>query len=220
MAKAVKTPGEVIKAQAAAYNLSITQLAEGIKISPSAARLLINNKLRISISFAQRLSKFFGKTPKYWIDLQTTNELDALSEDKKEAAVLRTISKAVKAPAVVKKTAAAATAKKTPGRKAGPGRPAKNAAAKPVASKKAPGKRGPAAKAPSKKAAAPGAGELPGLLRLKRPRLQCRPGPPVQIPTSKTKFCGTPHPVVPQNFATKRRVKRCFFLNKPKTGSN
>jgi addiction module HigA family antidote len=153
MAKALKTPGEVVKAQAAVYNLSITQLAEGIKISPSAARLLINNKLRISVSFAQRLSKFFGKTPKYWVDLQTAYELGSLSSDKKEAAVLKTISKAEKAPAVrktaAKKTTAKAPAKKTPGRK--PGRPAKNAAAKAPAKKTA-GRKA-ATKAPAKKAA-------------------------------------------------------------------
>jgi addiction module HigA family antidote len=154
MAKAVRTPGEVIKAQAAVYNLSITELARGIHISPSAARLLINNKLRISVSFAQRLSKFFGKTPKYWIDLQTSSELSALSGDKKEASVLKEISRAVKVPAA-KKTAAKTTAKKTPGRKAGPGRPAKNAAAKSVAAKKTSSRKAPAKKAPAKKAAAP-----------------------------------------------------------------
>jgi addiction module HigA family antidote len=155
MAKAVKTPGEVVKAQAVAYNLSITQLAEGIKISPSAARLLINNKLRISVSFAQRLSKFFGKTPKYWIDLQTAYELNALSSDKKEAGVLKTISKAVKTAPAAKKPAAKTAVKKAPGRKAGPGRPAKNAAAKTVASKKAPAKKAPVKRAAAKKDAAP-----------------------------------------------------------------
>jgi addiction module HigA family antidote len=146
MAKALRTPGEVVKAQAAVYNLSITQLAEGIKISPSAARLLINNKLRISVSFAQRLSKFFGKTPKYWVDLQTAYELSSLSDDKKEAAVLKTISKAVKAPATARKTTAKAAAKKIPGRK-GPGRPAKNAAAK------TPARKTPAKKTTAKSAA-------------------------------------------------------------------
>jgi addiction module HigA family antidote len=164
MAKAFKTPGEAVKAQAAAFNLSITQLAEGIKISPSAARLLINNKLRISVSFAQRLSKFFGKTPKYWIDLQTAHELATLSGDKKEAAVLKTISKAEKAP-VAKKAAAKKTAKKAPAGKAGAKKPAgrkpaAKAAAKPAASKKAaaakktPGRK-PAAKAATAKSAAP-----------------------------------------------------------------
>jgi addiction module HigA family antidote len=153
MAKAFKTPGEAVKAQAVAYNLSITQLAEGIKISPSAARLLINNKLRISVSFAQRLSKFFGKTPKYWIDLQTSYELAALSGDKKEASVLKTISKAEKAPAA-KRTAKSAPAgkagtRKTPGRK-----PAAAAKASAKATAKKPGRK-PAAKTAAAKTAAP-----------------------------------------------------------------
>jgi addiction module HigA family antidote len=149
MAKAVLSPGAAVKAQATAYNLSITQLAEGIKLSPSAARLLINNKLPISAKIALRLSKYFGKTPEYWIGLQTAFELGELVKDKKEAAILKTVSKAVKAPA--KKAAAKKpAAKKTPGRK-----PAvKKAAAKKAPAKKAAVKKAApkAAKAPAKKA--------------------------------------------------------------------
>jgi addiction module HigA family antidote len=142
MAKAVKTPGEAVKAQAAAYNLSITQLAEGIKISPSAARLLINNKLRISVSFAQRLSKYFGKTPEYWINLQTAYELSELAQDKKNAAVLKSIAKAVKVAAKVpaKKAPKKAAAKKAP-KKAVAKKAPKKAAPKKAAVKKAPVKK-------------------------------------------------------------------------------
>jgi addiction module HigA family antidote len=137
MAKVAQNPGAVVKALTAQYNLSISQLAEGIKISPSAARLLVNNKLKISIPFAERLSKFFGKTPEYWVALQTSYELAESSKDKKNAAILKTVSKAVKAPA---KTA-----------------PVKKAAAKKASAKKAPAKKAPAkktakAKAPAKKA--------------------------------------------------------------------
>ncbi|GHV24947.1 hypothetical protein AGMMS4952_01540 [Spirochaetia bacterium] len=159
MAKAVLSPGAAVKAQAEAFNLSITQLAEGIKISPSAARLLINDKLRISVSFAQRLSKYFGKTPAYWIGLQTDYELEKLAKDKDEAAVLKTISKAVKAPAAKKAPAKKAAGKKTPGRKPGarkaaakkaPGRkPAAKKAAPKAAAKKAPAKRGARKAAPN-----------------------------------------------------------------------
>jgi addiction module HigA family antidote len=152
MAKAVQTPGEAVKAQAAAYNFSITQLAEGIKISPSAARLLINNKLRISVSFAQRLSKFFGKTPEYWIGLQTAYDVGELAKDKENTAVLKSISQAVKAPAAKKAAAKKTVGKKTPGRKPG----VKKAAAKKApAAKKAAAKRAPKAavkKAPAKRA--------------------------------------------------------------------
>jgi addiction module HigA family antidote len=154
MAKAVLSPGEAVKAQAAAYNLSITQLAEGIKISPSAARLLINGKLRISVSFAQRLSKYFGKTPEYWLGLQTAYELGELAKDKKNTAVLKTISKAEKVP-VAKKAPAAkkAVGKKTAGR----GRPAgkKTAAKKAPAKKVAPKAAAAVKRAPRKAASKP-----------------------------------------------------------------
>jgi addiction module HigA family antidote len=101
MAKATLSPGAAIKTQLDQYNLSVSKLAEGIKISPSAARSLLNNKIRISVSFAQRLSKFFGKTPEYWVSLQTAYELAALSADTKNAAILKSITAAVKVPAKV-----------------------------------------------------------------------------------------------------------------------
>ncbi|GHU62151.1 hypothetical protein FACS189445_4890 [Spirochaetia bacterium] len=148
MAKAVLSPGEAVKAQAAAYNLSITQVAEGIKISPSAARLLINSKLRISVSFAQRLSKFFGKTPEYWINLQTIHDLGELAKDKENVAVLKSISKAVKAPAAKKAPAKKAAGKKAPAKKtAAKKTPAKKVAAKKAAPKAA-AKRAPRKAAP------------------------------------------------------------------------
>jgi addiction module HigA family antidote len=150
MAK-VLTPGEAVKAQATSYNLSISQLAEGIKISPSAARLLVNNKLRISPAFAQRLAKYFGKTPAYWIGLQTAYELSELGKDKKEAAVLKTVSKAKKEAAPAKKAPAAkkAAAKKAAGKKTAGRKPAakKTVGRKPAVKKAAPK----AAKDPAKK---------------------------------------------------------------------
>jgi addiction module HigA family antidote len=199
MAKAVKTPGEVIKTQAAAYNLSITQLAEGIKISPSAARLLINNKLRISVPFAQRLSKYFGKTPEYWINLQTVYELSELAQDKKNAAVLKSISKAVKvaAKAPANKTAARKAPKKAAPKKA----VAKKASTRKTAVKKAALKASARVKAPAKakvpvKAKAPVKAKVPAKTKApvkakvpaKRPVRKAAPKPapkpaaPVQAP--------------------------------------
>jgi addiction module HigA family antidote len=147
MAKVAQTPGAVVKALTAQYNLSISQLAEGIKISPSAARLLVNNKLKISIPFAERLSKFFGKTPEYWVALQTSYELAESSKDKKNAAILKTVSKAVKVP-VKKEPAKKVAAKKVPAKKAAAKKaPAKKAVKK--TAKKAV-KRAPKAKAAAK----------------------------------------------------------------------
>jgi addiction module HigA family antidote len=169
MAKAVKTPGEVVKAQAAAYNLSITQLAEGIKISPSAARLLINNRLRISVPFAQRLSKYFGKTPEYWIDLQTAYELSELAKDKKNATVLKSISKAVK------------VAEKAPAKKAAAKKAPKKAAPKKAAAKKAPARKA-AVKKAAPKAKAPVKAKAPAKKPVKKAAPKPAPKPEAPAP--------------------------------------
>jgi addiction module HigA family antidote len=120
----IVTPGIALKKQLDLYNLSIFQLAEGIKISPSAARGIVTGKIRISVQTAQRLSKYFGKAPEYWISLQNAYDLAESSADSKNAAVLKSITKAVKvlAKAPARKTSAKATVKRTV-KKAGPGRP-------------------------------------------------------------------------------------------------
>jgi addiction module HigA family antidote len=123
MAKATLSPGAALKKQLDLYNLPVSKFAEGIKISPSAARSLVNNKIRISVPFAQRLSKFFGKTPEYWVSLQNAYELAELSADAKNAAILKSITGAVKVsaqkkPAVKRVTKKAASKKdKAPARK-------------------------------------------------------------------------------------------------------
>jgi addiction module HigA family antidote len=118
------TPGAALKKQLGLYNFSISQFAEGIKISPSAARGIVTGKIRISVQTAQRLSKYFGKTPEYWISLQNAYDLAESSADSKNAAVLKTITAAVKMPpkAPAKKASAKAAVKRTI-KKTGPGRP-------------------------------------------------------------------------------------------------
>jgi addiction module HigA family antidote len=113
------TTGAAVKKQLDLYNLSISQFAESIKISPSAARGIVTGKIRISVQTVQRLSKYFGKTPEYWISLQNAYDLAESSADSKNAAVLKSITKAVKVPA---KAPGKAAVKKTT-KKTGPGRP-------------------------------------------------------------------------------------------------
>ena len=54
--------------------ISAYRLAKEINVSTSSILDLIHNKRRISIEMALRLSKFFGNSHKFWLNLQ--NELD------------------------------------------------------------------------------------------------------------------------------------------------
>jgi addiction module HigA family antidote len=119
-------PGVAVKKQFDLYNLSVSKFAEGIKISPSAVRGIVTGKIRIIVQTAQRLSKYFGKIPEYWISLQNAYDLVESSADSKNATVLKSITKAVKVPAktpaktasVTKRGTMASPKKATPPRKA------------------------------------------------------------------------------------------------------
>jgi addiction module HigA family antidote len=131
--QAVLVPGTVLKeSYMDVYQISVAQLAKDIGLSPSAVRQLINNKLKISIVIALRLAKYFGTDVQYWIDIQNQYELSELGKDKALADSLKSIPKAKKSAAPVKKAAKAADAKKTP-LKRGPSK--KAADAKPAAKK-------------------------------------------------------------------------------------
>ena len=50
------------------------RLAKDIGVSTSSILDLVHNKRKISVEMSLRLSKYFGTTPKFWLNMQ--NELD------------------------------------------------------------------------------------------------------------------------------------------------
>jgi addiction module HigA family antidote len=138
MAKtAIQVPGAVVKDFLTEYQVSAAKFAELIKLSQSSIRLLVNNKLKISVPIALRLSKVFGNEPSFWTSLQNDYELAECAKDAELQGILKDIQK-LKKPDPAK---AAAEAKKA----------AKSAAA-PEGAKKEPGKRGAPKKDPAKAA--------------------------------------------------------------------
>jgi addiction module HigA family antidote len=110
MAKAVETPGAILNALMEEYQLNPTKLSGEIKLSPSGVRQITTGKTRITAHVALRLSKFFGNTPEYWLDIQNKADLAEAAKDADLAGILKSISKAKK-PAPVKKPAAKAAPK-------------------------------------------------------------------------------------------------------------
>jgi HTH-type transcriptional regulator/antitoxin HigA len=133
MAKtANQVPGTVVKEFLTEYQVSAAKFAEIIKLSQSSIRLLVNNKLKISIPIALRLAKAFGNEASFWVNLQNDYELAESAKDAELQGILKDIQK-LKKPDPAK---AAAEAKK--------------AAKALVGSKKEAPKRGVPKKAPAK----------------------------------------------------------------------
>jgi addiction module HigA family antidote len=128
--KSVKTPGAALKALMEEYGLSSRKLAEDIKQSQPTVFNLSCDKGGVSLQMAMRLSRYFGTTLEYWLDLQMECDKARLASDAKFQAELKTIGKVKKEIVVL--AGAKKPARKVAGRKT-PAKKARNKAAKPLA---------------------------------------------------------------------------------------
>src|ERR1039457_3215004 len=70
------TPGEMLKEEfLAEYDLSQSQLAKAIGISPNRLTEIIQNRRRITADTALRLGLYFGNSPEFWMNLQNHYDL-------------------------------------------------------------------------------------------------------------------------------------------------
>ncbi len=69
-------PGEILKREyMSATGLSVTKVAQALRISRKNLSEVINGHTGISPEMALRLAKAFGTTPEYWTELQSHYEL-------------------------------------------------------------------------------------------------------------------------------------------------
>ena len=75
-------------------NITPYRLSKDIGVSTSSVLDLVHNKRKITVEMALRLSKYFGTSSKFWLNLQ--NELDLREAEKKLASDLLAIPSAEK----------------------------------------------------------------------------------------------------------------------------
>ena len=96
MPKAPQTPGSVLKSLLDEYQLNPSSLSKLIGLSNSAVRQIVIGKSGITVPTALRLSKFFGQSPAFWLDLQLQADMQAAANDKELQDSLKAIPKAKK----------------------------------------------------------------------------------------------------------------------------
>lgn len=72
-------PGRVLKRELAARDLSANRLAIALRLPSGRITDILNGKRGISPDTALRLGRYFGNSPRFWLNLQTAYEL-ALAE--------------------------------------------------------------------------------------------------------------------------------------------
>ena len=68
-------PGRILKAELAARRLSANALALALRTPSGRITDIVNGKRAVSTETAMRLGRYFGQSPRFWLDLQTNYEL-------------------------------------------------------------------------------------------------------------------------------------------------
>jgi addiction module HigA family antidote len=97
MTKKNQLPGEVLQSFIDKYQINPFALSKDVKLSYQTVLNILKGKGKISVPTALRLGKYFGNSPGYWLDVQSSSEIDKLSANKKFLSIMKGIQK-VKAP--------------------------------------------------------------------------------------------------------------------------
>jgi len=74
-------PGEILKDELDTLAMSAAELARAIQVPANRISQILAGRRNISADTALRLGKFFGTGPQFWLNLQTTYELDLVKAD-------------------------------------------------------------------------------------------------------------------------------------------
>ena len=82
-------PGEVLREEfLSPLGMSANELALSLRVPATRINDIVNERRGITADTALRLSRYFGTTPKFWMNMQTSWELE-VAEDRLASVVER-----------------------------------------------------------------------------------------------------------------------------------
>jgi addiction module HigA family antidote len=73
-------PGEVLKEELAEINMSANAFAQALHVPANRITAILSGTRSITADTALRISLFFGTTPEFWLNLQTSYDLKVARE--------------------------------------------------------------------------------------------------------------------------------------------
>ena len=74
-------PGRILKRELAARGLSANKLALALRVPSGRITSILNSKRGISPETALRLARYFGNSPRFWLNLQSRFDLAVAERD-------------------------------------------------------------------------------------------------------------------------------------------
>jgi addiction module HigA family antidote len=77
-------PGQILKEDLDDAGIRMNRLARDIRVPMNRVSAIVNGKRTITADTALRLARYFGTSAQYWLNLQTTYELQAAEPELKD----------------------------------------------------------------------------------------------------------------------------------------
>jgi antitoxin HigA-1 len=74
-------PGEYLQEILEELNLTQQRVATDIGVSPVRISQVINGQRPVTAELALRLGRYFGQTPRFWLNLQARYDMDVTEEE-------------------------------------------------------------------------------------------------------------------------------------------
>lgn len=75
-------PGEILREELEGLNLSASAFAKSLVVPTNRITEILNEKRRITSDTALRMSRFFGTTAEFWMNLQQAYDLKITREER------------------------------------------------------------------------------------------------------------------------------------------
>lgn len=73
-------PGELLAEELQEIGVSMNELARALRVPMNRISAIVNRKRSITVETAMRLARYFGTSPRYWLNLQIAYDLEVAEE--------------------------------------------------------------------------------------------------------------------------------------------
>ena len=74
-------PGELLRDELDEIGVSLNELARALRVPMNRISAIVNGKRAITVDTAMRLARYFGTSPRYWLNLQVAYDLEVAAQE-------------------------------------------------------------------------------------------------------------------------------------------
>ena len=73
-------PGELLRDELQEIGVSLNELARALRVPMNRISAIVNGNRAITVDTAMRLARYFGTSPQYWLNLQSSYDLEVAEQ--------------------------------------------------------------------------------------------------------------------------------------------